>query len=89
MSGYEVVTATTHSGNLASGASLTARASCTGGKRPLGGGVQAVNAFGYAVTTSSYPDAVNSAWVGEIRNSSFNSGGATDVIVYAICAAVQ
>ena len=89
MSGYEVVTVTTHSGNLASGASLTARALCTAGTRPIGGGAQAVNAFGYAVTSSSYPDVAASGWFGEIRNISFNSGGATDIVVYAICANVR
>ena len=89
VSGYEIVSASTHSANLASGDVLSARAACPAGKRPLGGGVQALNAFHYATVSSSFPDPASATWVGEIRNNSFNSAGATDVVVYAICGKVQ
>ena len=83
------MSASTHSANLASGDVLSARAACPAGKRPLGGGVQALNAFHYATVSSSFPDPASATWVGEIRNNSFNSAGATDVVVYAICGKVQ
>jgi hypothetical protein len=89
VSGYEVVTASAHAANLASGDILTARATCAAGKRPLGGGAQSVNAFHYLTVSSSYPDPASASWVGEARNSSFNSAGASDIVVYAICANVQ
>src|SRR5262249_22618390 len=89
VSGYEIVAASAHSANLASAAMLTARPTCPSGKRALGGGGQSADTFSYMTVTSSYPDPASPGWVGEIRNSSPNSGGATDIIVSAICAQVQ
>jgi len=89
VSGYEVVTATARSANLGNAELLSARATCPTGKRPLGGGVQSVNALHYPTVDSSYPDPVTPGWVGEIRNGAFASSGATDIVVYAICANVQ
>lgn len=89
VSGYEIVNATTHSANLASSVTISARAQCPSGKRVLAGGVQSINGFNYLTVTSSYPDAATQSWFGEVRNSGFVSAGSSDVIVYAICGNVQ
>lgn len=89
ISGYEIVNATGHSSNLASGVTLSARAQCPAGKRVLSGGVRSINSFNFLTVTSSYPDAATQSWFGEVRNSAFSSAGVADIVVYAICANVQ
>jgi hypothetical protein len=89
VSGYEIVTATTHSNNLGSGLVISAQARCPSGKKVIAGGGRSVNSLLYLTLTSSYPDPATQSWIAETRNSGMFSGGASDVTAYAICANVQ
>jgi len=89
VSGYQILTGSANSGNLAAGAQLSARAVCPAGTRVLGGGVQQTTQLASGPTvTSSYPDTQGS-WSAEVRNNLTFSLGSVNLVVYAICATVN
>ena len=88
VSGYQTVTATASSPNLANGGLINARALCPAGTRVLAGGAHQTTSALFAVSltlASSYPDTAQS-WFAEFRNNVGFSIGAVTIVVYAICA---
>ena len=78
VSGYEVVTSTTN--NLADGATAQLTATCTGGKKPVGGGVTMSASTGIELNRSGLAGV--SSWTIRVTN---NSGSAENIQAQAVC----
>jgi hypothetical protein len=80
-SAYEIVQGGP-TGSFAPGVSIGTAASCPGGKKALGGGVQASQPL---AVIDAYPGSGGSSWIADVKNLGASS---TTLTVWAVCATV-